>query len=161
MKLKDVLFAGFIFSASLMMGCSNAGDGINNLAGAKETEFPPVMTGSIHVNDTEYEMASGNYRWEKKDGLSTQVFQTDAASPNQIAENFNAIVLEKDMNINIEIEDKPEISVFLWNENSREKQVKVNKNQFTTPATEGQYIYEVLAEWTNGEVSYTFVLEVK
>ena len=161
MKLRDVLFASFIFFSSLIMGCSNEVDGIDKQAEAKETEFPPVMTGSIHVNDTEYEMVSGNFKWEKKEGSITQVAQTDAATPNQIAESFNAIELEKDMKIEIEVEDNPEIAVFLWNENSREKEVTVNKNQIKTPTTDGQYIYEVLAKWSNGEVSYTFVIEVR
>lgn len=91
-------------------------------------------------------MVVGNYRWERKQGLDTQVVETDAASPYQIAENFSAIMVEPSTNINIEIEESPRISLYLWNENGREKEVTIKNNQLLAPTSKGQYIYELLAK---------------
>ena len=125
-----------------------------------QKDFPPSMAGLINVNGKEYGMKSGNYSWERKKGLETEVVQTDAASPYQIGKSFNVIRLEPNTNIIIEIEENPKLSVFLWNENGRDKEIILKNNQLTAPTNKGEYIYEVLAKWSNGEVSYTFVIEI-
>ncbi|ANX11626.1 hypothetical protein ABE41_006370 [Fictibacillus arsenicus] len=105
-------------------------------------------------------MKAGNYKWKRKKGSETEVVQTDAASPSQKGENYNAIGLGPNTNINIEIEDNPKISVYQWNETGRDKEVTIKNNHLAVPSRKGRYIYEVLAKWSNGEVSYTFVVEV-
>lgn len=116
-------------------------------------EFPPSTPGYIKIGETQYEMAKGNYKW--KDG-NTQV-QTDAASPTQIAKNFKPIIVEPNTKVNIEIEQNANLSAYFWN---YEGKVDLQDGQITVPATKGRYIYEVLAIWSNGDVSYTFVVEV-
>lgn len=106
-------------------------------------DFLPSMTGSINVNDQEYEMVVGNYRWERKQVLDNQVVETDTTSPYQITENFSAIMVEPNININIEIEESPRISLHLWNENGREKEVTLKYNQLLAQTNKDQYIYEV------------------
>lgn len=101
----------------------------------------------ITINETEYEMVWGNFRWEKKKGLETQVVQSDVASPYQIAENYSVINLEQETIIYIE--KNPNISVYLWNENGREKEINLKTNQFSAPSSKGQHIYEVFAKWRN------------
>ncbi|WP_391122575.1 hypothetical protein [Psychrobacillus sp. L3] len=160
MRIKLLIYSMVVFSTLCITGCSNNSSEIDKEVKASENEFPPSMTGSISVNDKEYEIVVGNYRWERKQGLDTQVVETDAASPYQIAENFSAIMVEPNTNINIEIEENPRISLYLWNESGREKEVTLKNNQLLAPTSKGQYIYEILAEWSNGEVSYTFVVEV-
>jgi hypothetical protein len=49
----------------------------------------------------------------------------------------------------------------LWNEEGSGREIALNANQITVPSSKGKYIYEVLAVWTNGTVSYTFVLEIQ
>jgi hypothetical protein len=164
-KMKPLLFAIIVFSSLLITGCSNGMvdevKEVNKVKEVSENEFPPTIPGVISVNEKEYEMVAGNYKWERKQGSETQVVQTDAASPYQIAEDFKAIALEKNHNIKIDIEENPQLVVYIWNKDGREKEITLNENQITAPASNGKYIYEVLAKWTNGEVSYTFVAEVK
>lgn len=62
-----------------------------------------------------------------------------AAAPNQIAENVKAIIIEESSSIHIDMEGNPEISAYLWNENGREKEVKVDKNELSVPTSKGQY----------------------
>lgn len=123
-------------------------------------DFPPTMRGTIEINGQQYDMAKGNYRWERKQGLETEVIQADAASPYQIAENLDAIRINKNETILINIEEESAINVYLWDENGRQKEVSINDKQFQTPESTGKYVYEVLAQWSNGEVSYTFVVEM-
>ncbi|WP_419959877.1 hypothetical protein [Psychrobacillus sp. BM2] len=123
-------------------------------------DFPPTMRGTIEINGQQYDMAKGNYRWERKQGLETEVIQADAASPYQIAENLDAIRINKNETILINIEEESAINVYLWDENGRQKEVSINDKQFQAPESTGKYVYEVLAQWSNGEVSYTFVVEM-
>ncbi|WP_223702115.1 hypothetical protein [Sutcliffiella deserti] len=138
----------------VITGCS--GDKVN-----MDEEFPPSMPGFIMVDDTEYEMAQGNYRWEKKEGFSTHVARTDAASPNQIAENVEAIKIPPNTKLTIIVEEKPALTLYQWNEDGGKKAMTLTDHSFSVPTEEGRYIYEVLAEWKNGEVSYTIVVEVE
>lgn len=147
----------------ILLGFSLALTACSSETSKKESEndFPPTMTGTIEVDGQKYEMAKGNYRWERKQGLETEVIQADAASPYQIAENLDAIRIDKSETILINIEGESAINVFLWDENGRQKEVSINNKQFQAPESTGKYVYEVLAEWTNGEISYTFVVDMK
>lgn len=157
MKLKRLVIT-FVSFLSLWMvtGCSNG----EVQAEKENTDFPPSMTGLIHVSETEYEMTAGGFRWERKNGSQVEVVQTDAASPNQIAEELEAIKIAPNSSITIEIDDNPEIDVYLWNTNGREKVVPVHNNEVSAPHQVGEYIYEVVATWPTGKVSYTFVVDV-
>lgn len=39
-------------------------------------------------------------------------------------------------------------------------EIEQNANQITLPSNKGKYIYEVLAEWKSGTISYIFVVEI-
>ncbi|WP_057775727.1 DUF3221 domain-containing protein [Cytobacillus dafuensis] len=120
----------------------------------KNEKFPPDLKGIVKINETRYEMTRGGFEWKK----GNQTTQTDAASPTQIAENFKAIVVEPNSKATIEIEQNPNLSAYLWD--SDRKKIALEGKQITFPANKGRYIYEVVAKWSNGEVSYTFVIEV-
>jgi hypothetical protein len=159
LKIKNIFFV-IVISSLCLTGCTIGTVRTANQVKENKDDFPPSMTGLINVKGKEYAMKAGNYKWERKKGSETEVVQTDAASPSQIGENFNAIGLEPNTNINIEIEDNPKISVYQWNENGRDKEVILKNNHLSVPSSKGRYIYEVLAKWSNGEVSYTFVVKV-
>ncbi|KON88167.1 hypothetical protein AF332_16040 [Sporosarcina globispora] len=137
----------------LMFGCSNKA--------VEEAEFPPKMTAAVEVNGADYQMEKGNYQWVRIKGSETETVATDHGSPNQMADHLKPIPLKPDQKIKVKIEDDPIIKVFLWNETGKEREIKLGDNQITVPASKGKYIYEVLAEWTNGKVSYTFVTDVQ
>lgn len=157
MKCKKWLFILFLFSLLALSACTSGA--------AKDEEFPPTMTGVVLINNQEYDMKPSGYRWTKKSGNDTQTVTTDAASPNQIAEELTAIQMKDGSNITIEVEDNPELSVYQWNESGRINNIPLSDNKFSPTSTKGRYIYEVIADWSNGdvrgEVSYTFVVEVK
>ncbi len=117
--------------------------------------FPPNLAGFVNIDGTRYDMAKGGYRWT----IGDQVTQTDTAGPTQIAEKFEAIVVAANSKAKIVIEQNPSLSVYVWN--TEQEAVAVEDGQISLPATSGRTIYEVVAKWTNGEVSFTFVVDVK
>lgn len=142
----------------LITGCST--NVVNETEGI-ENEFPPSMIGLININGIEHPIEKGAFKWERKIGSETESVQTDHASPNQMADHIESISVKPNEKIDIKIEESPEIIVYLWNEKGRVKEVEQQGNQITAPPSNGKYIYEVLANWTNGTVSYTFVLEIQ
>ncbi|QPQ37659.1 hypothetical protein JNUCC52_12030 [Lysinibacillus sp. JNUCC-52] len=149
------------FFALLIAACSKDVSKTDLEVEDNKESFPPSMTGWLHVDGKKYEMEAGGFQWQRKKGLITETVQTDHASPNQVAENLPALQLEPNTMMQIEIEENPKIIVYLWNKDGREKEVLLNNNEMVAPTSKGRYIYEVFARWSNGEVSYTFVLEVK
>lgn len=119
------------------------------------------MAGTVSVDGITYELQEGNSQWERKVGSGTEVAQTDAAPPSQIAEEYDAIEVKPATNLKIDIEENPKLTVYKWTENNRGEAADLKDDQFTSPKDKGQHIYEVLATWKNGEVSYTLVIEVR
>lgn len=154
--MKRILAVTLLGLSLIMTACSR-----ESIEKESKNDFPPTMTGIIEVNGQQYDMAKGNYRWERKEGMETQVIETDAASPYQIADDFEAIPIRQSAIIHINIEDEPSVTVYPWDENGRQKEVSVNNKQFEAPESAGKYVYEVLAQWSNGEVSYTFAVDIK
>lgn len=158
MKLTNGIMILLIFSTLWIVGCSIK---IEKETVGPEKEFPPSMTGMINVNGIDYQLEEGGYKWEKHQGFETQVVQTDHASPNQMAYDIKSILLKPNQKVDIKIEEDPDITVYLWNEKGREKEIKQESKKITVPSSKGKYIYEVLAKWTNGTVSYVFIVEVQ
>ena len=153
MKVNRISIVMLIVTLFWITGCS--------MEAVSDEAFPPIMTGMGIGNEQEYEMKAGNYSWERQVGLGTEVAKTDFASPNQIAESYEPISTQRNGSMIIEVEDDPEIVVYLWDADGRTEEVKHKGNQIVAPANPGRYIYEAFATWSKGEVSYTFVVKVE
>lgn len=117
-------------------------------------QFPPAIPGYIKIGETLNDMAKGGFQWKKGNSVVT----TDAASPLQIAENYEPIEASPNTEAIIIIGQNPNIKIYNW---TTKEDVLVEKNKIIMPTAEGKYIFEVQAKWTNGDVSYTFVVEIK
>lgn len=126
-----------------------------------ESESPPSMIGLINISGIDHPIEKGGFKWERKIGLDTETVQTDHASPNQMADQIEPILVKPNEKIDIKNEENPDIIVYLWNEKERVKEVEQVGNQITAPSSKGKHIYEVLAKWANGTISYTFVLKIQ
>lgn len=164
MKVNSLFIAMMIGLVLFIVGCSK-----EEVEKPKETVsslpeytfekdlFPPSPAGFVKIEEMRYEMARGGFEWRKGD----QAVTTDAAAPTQIAETFVAIETTPSSEIEIEIEQNPHLRLFLWESDEKIIEVPLNETKMTLPEEAGRYIYEVRAAWENGEVSYTFVVEVK
>jgi hypothetical protein len=160
------LFLMAIVTVFLLVGCGRTQvDNIDfKTENSRSEAFPPSIPGYIQANEMKFEMVQGGFKWETKH----QAVMTDAASPNQIAEKFEAVAIAPKTRITILLEGQPDLQVFLWEGDQRSAEISLSKDQFTLPEMNGRYVYEVVAKWSNwgndnarGEVSYTFVVEIK
>lgn len=143
----------------ILVGCSS---GISPVDESIDEVDSPKYPGSVIVNEVTYPMEPGGYRWERKTLSGTEVVMTDAASPNQIAESMEPIQVKKGETVSFQFEkEEANLTVYLWSETERLNEVELTDNTFHIPDETGYYIYEVVAQWKNGEVSYTFTCEVK
>ena len=153
--LKRSMFFFVLFGLLFLNGCTEGkGKGLAEFK-FKEESFPPSPAGFFSSDTKRYQMEQGNFEW-RKDGMVTT---TDHAGPTQIAESYSPVVVAPGEMLTIEIEQNPKITSFIWEGEERTEVEEGNK--INIPKREGRYIYEVMAEWTDGEVSYTFVVEVK
>ncbi|MGY3718030.1 hypothetical protein ACWE42_21175 [Sutcliffiella cohnii] len=150
---KLVVLIAFLF----LVGCSSGSSPFD-----ESIDEVDSSGGSVIVNEKAYHMEPGGYRWERKTLSGTEVVMTDAASPNQIAESMEPIQVKKGETVSFQFEkEKANLTVYLWSETERLNEVELEDNTFHIPDETGYYIYEVVAQWRNGEVSYTFTCEVK
>lgn len=157
MKSRFILPMFFLLLLLALAGCGKTG----GTDSAGKEVFPPDEQGYVVIDGEEKKLEKGNYSWEVKKGSTTEVTRTDAASPNQIAENVESISAPPDTEMSFKLVGDPHITVYLWNEQDREKEIELQGEKFRTPTEKGRYIYEVLAEWESGEISYTYVIELE
>lgn len=124
----------------------------------KPNEKQVPVVGEIIINEKRYEMMVGKYRWN---GDETKIRKVDAASPVEIAKEFDNIKLEKSKKIDITIPNTPDITVYQWSQEGDITEIPITKNQITVPSINGHYIYEVVGKWDDGEASYIFDIDVK
>lgn len=150
MKNKKYLFAIILLFLIIVVGCSS-----------ETTEEPPEAI--LKINDENIETVKGTYQWKSKGLFSNKTIIADAASPFQIAENMKAEIIQQSSLANIEFNDgsQPQLHAYMWEEENRGEALLVNQRQITLPSEKGKYIIEIHAEWTNGDSSYTFVVEVQ
>lgn len=131
------------------------------LAGCSSVSEPPDAI--VKIKDKNLEVSKGTYQWETKGFFSTQAVIADAAAPFQIAAGMKPEPVKPGEVAKIEFSDKskPNVQIFLWESEMRGKELPLNKNQLTLPTEKGIYTFEVSASWTNGDCSYTFVVEIK
>lgn len=149
MKVKK-LYAILMLLLLIVGGCSN-----------ETKEEPPEA--KVKINDVNIETARGTYQWKKKSFLSNTTVIADAAAPFQIAEDMKAEIVEQSSVANVEFNDgsQPQLQAYLWEEEKRGEELPLNQHNITLPSEKGKYVIEMNAKWSNGDSSYTFVVEVR
>ncbi|WP_141992578.1 hypothetical protein [Bacillus sp. B4EP4a] len=150
MKNKKYFFAILMLFLLIVVGCSN-----------ETKEEPPEAI--VKINDENIETARGTYQWEKKRLLSNTTVIADAAAPIQIAEDMKAKIVEQSSVANVEFNDgsQPQLQAYLWEGEKRGEELPLNQHHITLPSEKGKYVIEINAKWSNGDSSYTFVIEVQ
>ncbi|MGE7763439.1 hypothetical protein [Peribacillus sp. NPDC097895] len=150
MKNKKCFFSILMLFLLIVVGCSN-----------ETKEEPPEAI--VKINDENIETARGTYQWEKKSLLSNTTVIVDAAAPFQIAEDMKAKIVEQSSVANVEFNDgsQPPLQAYLWEEEKRGEELPLNQHHITLPSEKGKYVIEINAKWSNGDSSYTFVVEVQ
>lgn len=153
--LRNFFLSFMLLGIIFLMGCSEGKESGSDGFKFADKEFPPSPAGYIEFGKTIYALEQGGYEWRNK-GTSVK---TDHAGPVQIAENYTPIPLQSGAVLTIVVEQNPLLTSYIWKDGSS-KEIGKGKT-LKMPKEPGHYIYEVLAEWENGKVSYTFVVEIE
>lgn len=157
MKYNFLIVMLLVISTLVFIGCTDKNESseeVGNKFVFTKNEFPPKVPGYIMVGNKRYKMEEGNYEWNK----DNTTIRTDHAGPTQIAESFKSIQVKPSEKIRLELKQNPLAVTYVWDDEDGSEYS--DDTEFTAPADEGIYIFETVAKWSNGEVSYTFVLEV-
>lgn len=135
--------------------------GVGCSTNPNKIEEPPDMI--VAINGKKLEVAKGTYQWESKGLFENTVTIADAAAPFQIAAEMNAETIQQGSIANVTFSDdsKPEIDAYLWEGENRSEELPIEHDNFNFPSQTGTYVIEILAEWSNGDASYTLVVEVQ
>ncbi len=132
------------------------------LLGCNQTPAPvsinvPHAEGKVYVDNNKYKMELGEYEWEEE---KVEQKRIDEVSVKEAAEAFDTLEVTKDSTVKIKIEEEPvTISVNQWNEDQSVHKVELTNDKLPLPTT-GYYIYEIIAEWDKGRITYVFDVNV-
>ncbi len=148
---KVVLTSLFFF---LLVGCNQEKV---NVSTPNDEQVP--VSGSIVVNDKEYEMRVGEYEWNGDDGA--HITKTDSYSPKEVAKEFDDLTLEKDTKVTILLKNNPKLTIYQLNKNNQKEKIKITENHIEVSSKSGYYLYEVSGKWPHGKATYLFDVNVK
>lgn len=103
------------------------------------------------------EVMKGGYNWTTKSGLlGEESVVVDAASPQDIAKGMKGNRVPVGAKLDLVFSKEPlSFKVVNWGEPG-ECELTAAPDTLTIPEEEGTYIIEVIGEWKEGQVSYTF-----
>jgi len=138
----------------LLVGCNQEKV---NVSTPNDEQVP--VSGSIVVNDKEYEMRAGEYEWNGDDGA--RITKTDSYSPKEVAKEFDDLTLEKDTKVKILLKNNPKLTVYQLNQNNQKEKITIKNNRIEVSSNSGYYLYEVSGKWPHGKATYLFDVNVK
>lgn len=147
-KLLCMLLVVIVFSFG---GCSNRINKTSNGDEVNVYEKMNIPTLKVTFNSKDISVEKGGYSWDKG-GESIIV---DAATPEQIADKMegNKIVPESELILSFS-EEPINVNIIDWSE-LKGNSYTFNNDKFIAPKEEGTYIYEIVSEWREGQVSFT------
>lgn len=144
-KIKSTKFIVLIIMFFTLVGCSNS-------IGGKIPEL------EITTNHEDVLVTRGGYNWTTKLNVS-EVADTDR--PLHIANDIEGTHVLPESQLKLQFSKTPNrITVLAWHEQGADEWSSSN-DTFTTPAEKGTYIFEIIANWDQGTVSYITKLIVE
>ncbi len=147
---------GLLFGALMLTACVS--EEFSDSVG--EFDIPKFLA-NVEIETVIHPLAKGGYSWTEKGFMQERNVMTDHASPNQQAEQMEAILVAKGAEVKVSIEDEPDLTVFTWTDKGKEKEIAVMQNSFHVASDPGVYIYEIIATWKQGYRSYVLKVEVQ
>jgi len=115
----------------------------------------PPMPKVTYQNEP-IEVLQGSYSWRT---LFSGV-EADSPIPPELVEKIPPTNVGPQSNIKVTFDYKPNnIDVFLWNDAVPQK-YNIDHNRVIMPKNKGIYVFEIRAEWIQGDSIYAFKIEV-
>lgn len=160
MNLKLFILTTFL----LVLGCSADGNNVNNIKDeiASQTEIKLKSAPELLVSASEVSVKAriGSYSWgyKNKDGTHTGI-EASAMGPPLIVQNQVPLTVERNEELSLNFEIAPlRYQVRTWDgENNLTGEYK----EIDLSRHEGIIIFEILAYFEQGTVSYAFLVNVE
>lgn len=115
---------------------------------------PPGLT--IQIGEETVRPVLGIYRWsiDNEDG-TTMTTVVDAAAPTELVRTADPVEATSDTSVTFDFEEEPDnYSIRIWEDET----TTTGSSSDIDLSGEGEIVYEVQAEWEQGEASYAFSL---
>ncbi|PGK51158.1 hypothetical protein CN918_25555 [Priestia megaterium] len=157
MKRVSKLAVVGILSIALLAACSSKNETSNStLHTSKKLTKPAVH---VMVNDKQIKVKTATYSIHRGDKAE----EAEKGPVETIAKSIQGETVEPGSLVQLYFDEKDKLDkayVRVW-DNQTGKAIQTKNNQFTAPMKEGEYTYEVLAYFPNGDVQYIFKLDVQ
>lgn len=136
----------------LFVGCSQETPK-KNIEDSNVYEELNIPTLKVTADGIDVSVEKGGYSWD----TGNQSVRVDAASSEQIAEKMEGTKLTPQSEITLDFSRQPDkVSISLKGDvESNITPYIFENNKFATPQEEGTYVYEIVGEWSEGEISFT------
>ncbi len=122
---------------------------------------PPEL--KVLFQNKSIDAVRGTYSWtvDNNDGTKTTT-NADSSSPTELVKNSTPLIVSPKSTLTLMFSDaQPNcVNVNIWGDKTTLKQELVN-NQLVVPDSKDSVVYEVVATWEKGTVSYAFSVDIK
>lgn len=146
-------------------GCSNTNEEVDNTSGIEQSSNdskdtiaePPSLT--IYAGDEIIRPILGTYSWSIDNGDGTDSgIEADSDAPPELVKDSNLTQVTTVTNIDLDFEEEPDsYTVRIWDEDN----TILSESNEVDLSGEGEFVYEVLAQWEEGTASYAFSLTIE
>lgn len=154
-KLLSILIGLSMFS---FVGCNNMPSKTTELINGESNIYEEMNIPTLNIIcDTEnIVVEKGGYTWN----TGNKTVAVDAASPDQIADKMEGNKVLPESQLTLSFSTTPnEVSVIDWSD-TKNSSFTFDNDKIITPKEEGTYVYEVIGEWEQGQVSFTIKLVI-
>jgi hypothetical protein len=119
---------------------------------------PPAL--DISAAGQKIPVIQGSYCW--KTFFSAKCVDWAYAPPGKIRGVHEPVEVAPHSEIEIDFEKEPvSLSAEQWINEGKAKNIKVKNKKITAPSESGVYVYQLTANWKQGDGSYVFRIKVK
>lgn len=140
--MKRIFYVLICLAVLLSMGCNRN----------KEVSVPDLK---VSTNGSEILVSRGGYKWTNNTNLfKKETVVADSASPTQIANTMSGNKVNPQSELSLNFSQKPDsVKVIPFGELKDNKFTYTNE-KIIVPKEKGTYIYEIVGNWSQGDVSY-------
>lgn len=149
-KLLSILIVLMLFN---FVGCNNRLNETLELNGKEINIYEKMNLPTLKVIfDTENILVKkGGYNWD----TGKESIIADSESPDQIADKMEGTEVKPESELMLDFSKKPnKVNVIDWSK-LKNNSYTFDNDKIIVPKEEGTYIYEIIAEWEQGQVSFT------
>lgn len=168
MKFNFLFFVTTITGILILTGCNDTNQDVDDNSGVEQDDHsegdstnpnnePPSLI--VLVGEETIIPEVGTYSWstDNEDGTVGGI-EADSLSPSELNLPSNHEDVSADTSIELEFDEEPQnYTVRVWDEDGD----IINESSEFIIFGEGEIIYEILAQWEQGTVSYVFSLIIE